>query len=45
LRDLEQTAEINFLQVGPIRVSSTADDETIARESATEICRALLQVT
>ena len=45
LRDLEQTAEINFLRVGPIRVSSTADDETIARESATEICRALLQAT
>ena len=45
LRDLEQSAEVNFLQVGPIRVSSEANDETIARESAAEICRALLQAT
>ena len=46
LRHLEQSAEVGFLKVGPIRVSFDAmDDETIARESATQICRALLQAT
>jgi hypothetical protein len=46
LRDMEQGAEISYLGVGPIHVSFDAmDDETIAREGATEIYRALLQAT
>lgn len=44
LRDVEESAEINYLDVGPISVSFDAmDDETIARESATEIYRTLMQ--
>lgn len=43
LRKMEQSAEINYLSVGPIRVSfDSMNDETIAFESATEIYRALL---
>ena len=46
LRDLEQRTEISYLGVGPIHVSFDAmDDETIAREGAAEIYRALLQAT
>lgn len=44
LRDMEQSAEIDYLDVGSISVSFDAmDDEAIARASATEIYRALLQ--
>jgi hypothetical protein len=43
LRRMEQSAEISYLNVGPIHVwFDSMDDETIARESATEIYRALL---
>jgi hypothetical protein len=42
LRDLEQAAEIDYLEVGPIHVSfDTMDDDTIAEVGATEIYRAL----
>jgi hypothetical protein len=45
-RDLEQSAEINHLEVGPVVVSfDTMDDESIARASATEIYRTLLLAT
>jgi len=44
--NMEQSAEIDHLDTGPIRVSFDAmDDETIARESAAEIYRALLHIT
>jgi len=44
LRDIEQNLEINYLSVGPIRVSFDAmDDQAIARQSAAEIYRTLLQ--
>ena len=45
MRDMKVSAEIDYLDVGQIHVSFDADDETIARESATEICRALLHAT
>jgi hypothetical protein len=44
LRKMNENVEIDYLNVGPIRVSFDAmDDETIAVESATEIYRSVLQ--
>lgn len=44
LRKMNESVEINYLNVGPIRVSfDLMDDETIAVESATEIYRSVLQ--
>lgn len=44
LRKMNESVEINYLNVGPIHVSfDSMDDETIAVESATEIYRSVLQ--
>jgi hypothetical protein len=44
IRDLPERVDLNYLSVGPIGVRfDVMDDETIARESAFEIYRALLR--
>lgn len=44
LRHLPKSVELNYLGVGPIEIRlDVSDDETIARESAFQIYRALLQ--
>jgi hypothetical protein len=43
LKKMDQSTHLNYLSVGPIRVSFDAmTDDAIAQESATEIYRALL---
>jgi hypothetical protein len=43
LKKMDKSASLNYLSVGPIHVSFDAmTDEAIARESATEIYRALV---
>jgi hypothetical protein len=44
LRNMNESIEINYMNVGPIGVSfDSMDDETIAAESATRIYRSVLQ--
>ena len=44
LRKMNESVELNYLNVGPIGVSfDSMDDETIAVESATQIYRSVLQ--
>ena len=44
IRDLPESVDLNYLGVGPIGVRfDVMDDETIARESAFQIYRALLR--